>query len=280
MRNLLYRITTSLILLPVVVGAFVLDGYYLICLLLLVSALSCFEVINIVGLKNKSAKILALIHWIGLFFPAIFCKDLRFLVFIVPAVLCIQGAILFSESIDSHQYEKLCTIFYWSFYINMSVASIYCLVNTSENLETRTGLSFILLACVATWSNDTFAYFGGRCFGKHSLFKRVSSKKTWEGFFVGGILSIAVVFTCKYLPQLVGFDWLLGLELKDLLWITLPTVVLAPFGDLIESRFKRFYDIKDSSRILPGHGGLLDRIDGLLVVIPWTTLYAFIIRPL
>src|SRR5690606_7209289 len=98
------------------------------------------------------------------------------------------------------------------------------------------------------------------------------AKKTWEGFFSGAIFSVAAVIFIMYGGQAVGIDVFQGLLLHDLLWIALPAIVFAPVGDLMESRLKRLYDTKDSSNILPGHGGLLDRIDGLLVVLPWTTL--------
>lgn len=142
------------------------------------------------------------------------------------------------------------------------------------------GLGFIFLACIATWGNDTCAYFGGRLFGKHTLMKSVSAKKTWEGFIFGSLGSIALIFAIKAIFNHYGIGIFGELRASDILWVALPAIALAPLGDLIESRFKRIYQIKDSSNILPGHGGILDRIDGLILVLPWTALYAFIIRPL
>jgi phosphatidate cytidylyltransferase len=218
---------------------------------------------------------MALLFWLWFFIPLV----LGSLIFTIPALIIFNAIILFSSSIDRFKFEKLCGIFYWTFYINFGLTSIYWLRNTPL-LEHGQNLSFVLLLCLATWSNDTFAYFGGKLFGKHPLFKQVSSNKTWEGFLAGSILSIATVLAIKYLPPLWDKDLLFGLSIADILWVLLPSILAAPFGDLIESRFKRLYEIKDSSKLLPGHGGLLDRIDGLLIVAPWTALYVFIIRPL
>lgn len=280
MQNLIYRFITALLLLPMVLVTFFAGGYYLAFLLGLVSLASCLEAANIIYPKNNLAKLLAVVFWAGLFLSAVFAHDVPFvLTFIAPTLLLFNVVFLFTASIETQAFEKLCTIFYCSFYVTLGIGSVYWLQNFPEYLDPRVGLSFILLGCICTWGNDTCAYFGGRLFGRHPLFKRVSGKKTWEGFFSGALLSVVIVFLFKYVPIRFGSDWLLGLGNGDLLWIALPSIILAPLGDLIESRLKRVYDIKDASNILPGHGGLLDRIDALLLVMPWTALYAFIIRP-
>jgi phosphatidate cytidylyltransferase len=123
----------------------------------------------------------------------------------------------------------------------------------------------LLLALVA--ASDIGAYFAGRAFGKHKLAKTVSPNKTWEGF-AGGllvscalILVIALVFISQFTPLAVQ-HWL-KLVLAALL-IAASSVV----GDLFESMIKRYRDVKDSGSLLPGHGGMLDRIDGLTAAAP------------
>jgi len=123
---------------------------------------------------------------------------------------------------------------------------------------------FFLLAVI--FSTDTGAFYFGRFFGKHKLYIEVSPKKTWEGA-VGGLLSgivvamIFVVMTNVHEP-----------DISILILIILLSVV-SQIGDLVESTFKRSYGIKDSGSILPGHGGILDRIDGLLFAIPVLYIY-------
>ncbi|MCB0380058.1 MAG: CDP-archaeol synthase, partial [Flavobacteriales bacterium] len=120
------------------------------------------------------------------------------------------------------------------------------------------------------WSNDTGAYLSGRFFGKHKLFERISPKKTWEGSIGGAVLSVVVAYVCSmYFEQLSVTDWIV---------VALITVVFGSLGDLVESMLKRSLNIKDSGNILPGHGGILDRFDGLFISIPF--VYAYLILSL
>lgn len=113
---------------------------------------------------------------------------------------------------------------------------------------------------LVTWATDIFAYFAGRSIGGPKLAPRISPNKTWAGL-VGGMAGAAVV------GALVA--WLFGIsaELPDFLWLGAPMGLLAQLGDLYESRVKRRLGVKDSGTLLPGHGGVLDRLDGLLPVI-------------
>lgn len=119
------------------------------------------------------------------------------------------------------------------------------------------------------WANDTGAYFMGKAIGKRKLFEKVSPNKTWEGSFGGLLLSLVIAFAFHELfGVLTLFEWL-GLGII--------TAVFGTLGDLVESLFKRTLAIKDSGSILPGHGGFLDRFDGLLLSLPFTTAYLHLI---
>jgi phosphatidate cytidylyltransferase len=132
------------------------------------------------------------------------------------------------------------------------------------------GVGWVILAFVVTWANDTFAYFAGRAFGRHKLFERISPKKTWEGFAGGAAGSIAgALVTRALLPDDLG-----RLSTAAIIAIGAGGAVLGPLGDLCESMFKRAAGVKDSGWIIPGHGGLLDRIDALLFVAPWIYVWA------
>jgi phosphatidate cytidylyltransferase len=121
----------------------------------------------------------------------------------------------------------------------------------------RDGLWWVVLACALTWLDDTGAYFAGRAFGRHKLLPKVSPKKTWEGFAGGWLASLAAAFAVRA----IGFH---ALSVVDCLVLGLLAGIVGPTGDLSESLLKRSLDVKDSGRILPGHGGILDRIDALL----------------
>ena len=130
-----------------------------------------------------------------------------------------------------------------------------------------TGSDWLLLALIVTWVNDTGAYFVGRAFGRHPLYPTISPGKTIEGAVGGLIAAFLGVLASKlwYMPQL---DWL------DVGLLSLQAGVLAQLGDLVESMIKRGYGVKDSGRLIPGHGGLLDRVDGLLFAGAFIYLYA------
>jgi phosphatidate cytidylyltransferase len=277
MKNLFFRVLTAVLLLPMVIVAFYRGGNTLLSLLGIASLIGCLEAAHVIASDNRS-KIMAVIFWAGLFLTNLASDMGTAIAFILPMLLAFNISTLFCPKLDNARYEKLSTIFFWCFYICFSLSCFHWLLSSKE-LGFDIAQSFIIVACVSTWSNDTFAYFGGRLFGKHFLFPRVSGKKTWEGFISGSIFSVITVVLIKLIPEHFGHQWL-KISIADILWISIPVIVLSPLGDLIESRLKRLYDKKDSSQILPGHGGLLDRIDSLLLVIPWTALYAFIIRAL
>jgi phosphatidate cytidylyltransferase len=124
-------------------------------------------------------------------------------------------------------------------------------------------------AFAVTWACDTMAYFVGRSLGKHLWWPRISPRKTWEGL-AGGAVGALVVGVALGMG-LLALPWWQGLLLGALV------AVAAPFGDLAESLFKRLANVKDSSQLIPGHGGALDRIDSLLFVFPVVTYFALIV---
>jgi len=113
---------------------------------------------------------------------------------------------------------------------------------------------------------DIGAYFSGRKFGKHKLASNVSPKKTWEGLFGGVATNILLVVVLGVFLKLDSDQWLI------LLGLVMITVLASVLGDLLESMIKRHRGIKDSGNILPGHGGILDRLDSLTAALPVFTL--------
>ncbi|UXS74817.1 phosphatidate cytidylyltransferase [Staphylococcus chromogenes] len=136
--------------------------------------------------------------------------------------------------------------------------------------ETReAGLHYILFGLLIVWLTDTGAYLFGRSFGKHKLWPVISPNKTVEGFIGGLLCSLLVPLAFMFF---VPFDY-------SMIWVLVMTVVLSAFGqlgDLVESGFKRHFGVKDSGRLLPGHGGILDRFDSFMFVLP--LMYLFLIQ--
>lgn len=138
--------------------------------------------------------------------------------------------------------------------------------------DTSEGL--MMMVFILIWVNDSFAYITGMLIGKHKMWQRHSPNKTWEGTIGGALFCIATaVFvgpmfdSCYYL--LNRFDWIV---------IGLICSVIGTLGDLIESMFKRHCGVKDSGNIMPGHGGVLDRFDSLLLAVPFVQAYLITIQ--
>lgn len=114
----------------------------------------------------------------------------------------------------------------------------------------------VLAFFILLWSNDTFAYLIGKFLGKNKLMEKVSPKKTWEGFIGGIVFSMLAGFLMKeHSSILADTDWI---------FVSLAVAVFGTMGDLYESRMKRWAGVKDSGQIMPGHGGVLDRFDGVM----------------
>lgn len=128
----------------------------------------------------------------------------------------------------------------------------------------------VLLAVFVTiWVNDTGAYLTGMAFGRHKMFERVSPKKSWEGFAGGAVLALAAGYVFHLLiPELSLWQWLVFAEI---------VVACGTLGDLNESLLKRTLHVKDSGHAIPGHGGLLDRFDSMLLAAPMVLIFLLVI---
>lgn len=139
------------------------------------------------------------------------------------------------------------------------------------------GLAYVLLPLVISWMSDTGAYFTGVCFGKHKMAPVISPKKTWEGFFGGWVVSVGCAALFGVVYQTIAHVQLA----VSPLWMAALAVPLAPLsvcGDLLASKIKRSYGIKDYGNIMPGHGGVMDRFDSVLLIAPilWALLWLFL----
>ena len=131
------------------------------------------------------------------------------------------------------------------------------------------GTNYAIVCMVLVWLSDTFAFFGGKTFGKHKLAERISPKKTWEGSIIGFAFTIigGIIIHSVMMQQ---FSFLHALTVAVIVGI------FAQVGDLFESHLKRMVKIKDSSHLIPGHGGVLDRFDSLLFSVPALYIYLYL----
>lgn len=211
----------------------------------------------------------------------------KYLGIIAGSVIYLMFALIFSADLSLAWYYHLIPIFMFMFiiklyentnaefatlayqilgllYITMPLVML-TKIGYINSFEYSAGLpmGFFLLL----WTSDTGAYLAGRSLGKHKLFERVSPKKTWEGSIGGLVLVSIVAYT---LSRFSLFD---AVSTIDWLVIGFLVVVFGSYGDLFESLLKRNLHIKDSGTILPGHGGVLDRFDGLFLAVPAIFFY-------
>ncbi len=157
--------------------------------------------------------------------------------------------------------KHLITLFYLvPSFVFITLIPVY---NNTYTPEILIGM-FVLI-----WCNDSFAYLVGKNFGKHKLFEKISPKKTIEGFIGGLVFSIlASVIIHQYVIELSLFSWL---------FIAIIVGLFGTLGDLVQSKFKRRADVKDSGKIMPGHGGIFDRMDSMLFSSTFVYLFLIII---
>ncbi|WP_042471979.1 phosphatidate cytidylyltransferase [Bacillus ndiopicus] len=150
------------------------------------------------------------------------------------------------------------------------LSTLYVGIGFYYFIETReAGLVFVIFALLIVWTTDSGAYFIGRRFGKNKLWPEISPNKTVEGFLGGVVVAVIAAIIMQFIVPF-NISWTL------LIVITIVSSIFGQMGDLVESAIKRHYDVKDSGTILPGHGGILDRFDSLLFVLPLLNLLHFV----
>lgn len=189
----------------------------------------------------------------------------------LPISALIYLLFLFASSIIIKRSDIFNTIIYSAFgqlYITLPFCLLLLISYEYKMANTLYYYAFVLAIFVFIWINDTFAFIIGITLGKHKLLERISPKKTIEGF-LGGVFFTVLAG--------VGFS-LIYTEYNIYFWTGFAMIVslFATLGDLFESLIKRTYKIKDSGTLIPGHGGILDRIDSLLIVVPAIYVYLLI----
>ena len=275
MRNLLVRTASGAVLLGIVLGAAYGGKYAYGSLLLLIVVFGMWEFYNIAAAKGaEPRRTLGLASGIVLFVTSYFlfdgCVDPFTSRFSVDMLL--GGVLYFSVLIPLcfivelfHESEtplrNVATTLTGIFY----VAYPMCLMLFIPLLFTGEWVpEAFLFYLFIVWGNDVFAYLTGVSIGKHKMCPRISPKKSWEGF-VGGIVGAMAMGA-------IG-SYVVGGGLGMWLGLSLVVAITSVFGDLVESMFKREAGIKDSGNIIPGHGGILDRFDALLISSPFAFVY-------
>lgn len=252
------RVLSSLVFTPFVVGCILAGGAYTQGLVVLVSQLCLWEFLRLTQLRSSSA-LGVTAHLAGLGGALCECGLLPAPAGIAPAALtflalacaALKNPLPLATSLDRLGRAYLGVA--WTCFLLPPLAVL--------RARPHDGVWVALVAVLGTWAADTGAYFAGRAFGKTPLYPMVSPKKTLEGGF-GGVALAALVAGFLFDLGHVARAWPLGLTLGCC------AAVAGTLGDLAESLLKRSVGAKDSSQLIPGHGGVFDRFDGILFAVP------------
>lgn len=272
MKNLVTRALTGIIFVAVLVCALYLHSYYFLVVFGLITGLSLWEFYGLVeNYENTSTqRLLASLGGAYLFGATYaFTNGLAGGVIFLPYLLLLMYLLiaeLYSQG--SNPINNWSLTLFGQIYCAGTFSLLNMIASTSAMQGELVQLHvpyFALAIFIFVWMNDTGAYVVGSMIGKRRLFERISPKKSWEGFYGGlAFALIASQVFAWYLPSTAWYVWL-GLAVT--------IVVFGTWGDLIESLMKRTLGVKDSGHVLPGHGGMLDRFDSVMMAIPAAYIY-------
>ncbi|MBK8550381.1 MAG: phosphatidate cytidylyltransferase [Ignavibacteria bacterium] len=260
MSNLVKRILAGMIGIPLILAASYFGGVYFLIFSVIVSSLALWEFCSMFGKKDLSP-----LKYFGLIVSAaiiiLLYFDWEYLILIIfMTTSVITGLEIFRK--QKNPLNPVILIF-GIIYITFPFVLLNALIKLSD-------YNIVIYIFILIWTCDTAAYFGGRVFGRHQL-SVISPKKTWEGSAAGFIFTVII-------SLLVHFIFPDKINLQDAVVAGSITGIFSQIGDLFESLLKRYCDVKDSSEIIPGHGGILDRFDSLIFVTPFIFVYFMYIK--
>jgi phosphatidate cytidylyltransferase len=263
MADLTKRIAVAFIGIPTIVILTYLGGWYFFLMLVVISSAAQWEFYNMH--KKESVKPQVLKGLIGGFFILLGVQTGAW--FIIGGILLILLMIIIANEMFLHHENgainigiTLAGILYVPLFLGTLMFSRLHFDNTLPDIAFA-GFKIIMILLVAIWICDTFAYGVGVRFGKHKLNEKVSPNKTIEGAVAGLAGAIGTLLIVKIL-HIFPLDWIGAILIGSVVG------VIGQIGDLVESWFKRNAGVKDSSNLLPGHGGMLDRFDSLIFLSP------------
>ena len=271
-RNLITRGVAGAVYICVLLFGVLYNQYSFVIVFGVILIFALDEFFRLIEQKTPHliSKLFNIISGVAIFLSAyLFLEEKSILALPISALLYFLS--LFTSSIIIKRSDIFNTIIYSAFgqlYITLPFCLLLLISYEYKLANTIYYFAFVLAILVFIWVNDTFAFLTGITLGKHKLLERISPKKTIEGF-VGGIFFTVLAG--------VSFSYLFT-EYNIYFWIGFGLIVslFATLGDLFESLIKRTYKVKDSGNLIPGHGGILDRIDSLLLVVPAIYVYLLI----
>ena len=270
MNELATRTVSAIVFAVVVVASVLFGPWTCAALLLLVVGIGAFEMCRLHGVVEVKYLILSELFALGTYVLAALVA-LHFLPmkWLVLELLFLMLPFLFALFSTKYDHKTLFSSLYGSlFFLSLPCALMLFMYRTNL-FGSMAGAHLILLVFGLLWVNDIFAYLTGKLLGKHKLFERISPGKTIEGSLGGLVFTvIAMVVFCHYAS-----------------WLSVPAaagmaaiaVIFGTLGDLCESMLKRQAGVKDSGKLIPGHGGILDRFDSVMFSVPFIFVYLLLL---
>lgn len=261
---------SGIVFITILIGGILINQYSFVIVFSIVIILALYEFYGLISHDENTqvGKIFNTIGGLLLFIGSYLFFSNTYKSFIVLVPFSVYALILFISELYLKRANPIKSLAYAILghaYITLPLSLLSYLAFKYDFKIDSYHYAYLLALFIFIWVNDSFAYLSGSIFGKHKMFARISPKKSWEGFIGGAIFAIiAAAIYSQFHTQLSLFAWI---------GFALIMVVFGTFGDLIESMFKRTLNVKDSGSLMPGHGGILDRIDSLLFAIPAQFVY-------
>ena len=266
LKNLITRTLTGIIFVATIVSMILFHPYTFLGLFILIVGLALWEFYRLEKENNGWQKLIAIAGGIYLFTASFFFAGgfVSVIIFYPYIFFLLLVLISFLYHTTPDPVKNCAIAFFAQFYCAGLLSTMNFIV--FDPLTKQYFPYYALLIFIFVWLNDTGAYLTGVLFGKHRLFQRISPKKSWEGFWGGlTIVALSSQAIAYYFPEIIS--WYHSLAM------TIVVVIFATYGDLVESLLKRSGGVKDSGILLPGHGGILDRFDSVILVSPVVLLF-------
>jgi phosphatidate cytidylyltransferase len=269
LKNLFQRTISGIVYLIILIGSLFLGKYTFGIVFIITGIFALSEFYDLAGVGRTKLKwpglIAGAIIYIMVFLILSGILEYKYLAvnFVLPVLLLIYALYQPAVNVTDDMSKVLLGLLY--IIVPLCIMIYLVFPDVSSNIYTH---RIVLGILTLVWINDTGAYVTGSTFGKHKLFPRISPKKSWEGLFGGTLFTLAAAYFMNTIMGILGIaDWLV---------LAFVVAVFGVYGDLVESLIKRKASRKDSGTLIPGHGGVLDRIDSVLFVMPVAVVYLII----
>lgn len=243
------RLISAVVALAILVPLIIVGGIYLKVAFSIIAVFALFEILRASSVNNKYPEVIKYISYVFIFLYVLL--DINIALKVTIPFLVLSVFLLFFDK-DKYNIESFSFVMFSMIFIGTVFSYLVSIRNIDINL-------FVCMFLI-TILTDTFAYIGGKMFGKHKLIPKVSPNKTIEGSIIGSVFG-TIIPSVFYLFMVDP-----GKNFIVILLVVFALSILGQIGDLFFSSIKRYYGIKDYSNIMPGHGGVLDRLDSIIFV--------------